>query len=147
MLFRSGRGGRGGGPAEFPTETQWSGNADTQRRVANAMRIAGTDMQPTAKMFCTATGPQRMAVARAAAGLPPIKDYVIEPTRIFDNVYFIGMPSQNVWAITTSAGIILLDTLNSEAEARDIIVPSMQKAGLDPKQIKYIVVGHGHPGQ
>jgi metallo-beta-lactamase class B len=146
-LDAQGRGGRGRGGPEFPTEQQWSSNAETQRRIATAMKIAGTDLLPQAKMFCTATGPQRMAVARQAAGLPPIPNYTIEPVRVFDNMYFIGMSSQNVWAITTSDGIILLDTLNSADEARDIIVPGLQKAGLDPKQIKYIIVGHGHPGQ
>ena len=146
-----GRGGRGAGgrgnALEFPRDLQWSNNAETQRRVAVAMKIAGSDLVPQAKMFCTATGPQRMAVARQAAGLPPMPNYTVEPTRLFDNMYFVGMTSQNAWAITTSDGIILLDTLNSADEARDIIVPSLKKVGLDPAQIKYIIVGHGHPGQ
>ncbi|MGH9256726.1 MAG: MBL fold metallo-hydrolase [Vicinamibacterales bacterium] len=141
-----GAGGRGAAP-EFPTDLQWSTNAETQRRVANAMKIAGSDLVPQAKMFCTATGPQRMAVARQVAGLPPMPNVVVEPTRVFDNMWWIGMTSQNVWAITTSEGIILLDTMNSSEEARDVIVPSMKKAGLDPAQIKFIVIGHGHPGQ
>jgi metallo-beta-lactamase class B len=141
-----GAGGRGN-QSQFPTELQWSTNEETKRRVANAMKIAGPDLQPQAKMFCTATGPQRMALARQAAGLPPMPNAVVEPTRVFDNMYWIGMTSQNVWAITTSEGIILLDTLNSEAEARDVIVPGLKKVGLDPAQIEYIIIGHGHPGQ
>ena len=140
--------GRGGVPRpEFPTEQQWTSNAETTRRIATAMKIAGEDMVPTAKMFCTATGPQRMALARQAAGLPPMPNVIVEPVRVFDNMYWIGMTSQNVWAITTSEGIILLDTMNSEQEAKDVIVAGMKKLGLDPAQIKYIVVGHGHPGQ
>ena len=141
-----GAGGRGNQP-EFPTELQWSTNEEAKRRVANAMKIAGSDMQPQAKMFCTATGPQRMAVARQAAGLPPMPNVIVEPTRVFDNMWWIGMTSQNVWAITTSEGIILLDTMNSADEARDVIEAGMKKAGLDPGQIKYIIIGHGHPGQ
>jgi metallo-beta-lactamase class B len=144
---RGGRGGRGRGGPEFPTEQQWTSNPETTRRIAAAMKIAGTDMVATAKMFCTATGPQRMAVARQAAGLPPMPNRAIEPVRVFDNMYFLGMTSQNAWAITTSDGIILLDTLNSTDEARDIIVPGLKKVGLDPANIKYIVLGHGHPGQ
>jgi kynurenine formamidase len=148
-LDGQGRGGRGGGRGapETPTEQQWSSSAEAQKRVANAMRIAGSDLVPQAKMFCTPTGPQRMAVARQVAGLPPMPNVIVEPTRVFDNIWWIGMTSQNVWAITTSDGIILLDTMNSADEARDVIVASMKKAGLDPAQIKYIVVGHGHPGQ
>jgi metallo-beta-lactamase class B len=139
--------GRGRGGPEFPTEEQWSGNAEARLRVQAAMKIAGNDLIPQAKMFCTATGPQRMAVARRAAGLPPMPNYTVEPTRVFDNMYFIGMTSQNVWAITTSDGIILLDTLNSADEAREVIVPGLRKVGLDPANIKYIIIGHGHPGQ
>ncbi len=148
-LDAQGRGGRGGGRGapETPTEAQWSSNAETQKRIATATKIAGSDLAPQARMFCTATGPQRMAVARQAAGLPPMPNVVVEPTRVFDNMWWIGMTSQNVWAITTSDGIILLDTMNSSDEARDVIVASMKKAGLDPAQIKYIVIGHGHPGQ
>jgi metallo-beta-lactamase class B len=140
------RGGRGG-PPTVPTEEQWLASVEAQRRVATAMTLAGTDLVPQAESFCTATGPLRLALARRAAGLPPIENYTIEPTRVFDNMYFIGMSSQNAWAITTSDGIILLDTLNSEEEARDVIVPSLKKVGLDPAAIKYIVIGHGHPGQ
>src|SRR4029453_9639697 len=140
-----GAGGQGNAP-EFPTDLQWSSNAETQRRVATAMKIASSDLLPQAKMFCTATGPQRMAVARQAAGLPPMPNVVVEPTRVFDNMWWIGMTSQNLWGITTSEGIILLDTMNSSDEARDAIVASMKKVGLDPAQIKYIVIGHGHPG-
>ena len=150
-LSAQGRGGRGAGARgaapEFPTELQWSNSAETQRRVANAMKIGGTDLAAQAKMFCTTTGPQRMAVARQAAGLPPMPNVVVEPTGVFDNMWWIGMTSQNVWAITTSEGIILLDTMNSSDEARDVIVAGMKKAGVDPARIKYIVVGHGHPGQ
>ncbi|MBI2186937.1 MAG: MBL fold metallo-hydrolase [Acidobacteria bacterium] len=149
MTLSAQRGGRGAGPGDagVPTEQQWSGNAETQKRVAAAMKMAGTDLVPQAKMFCTATGPLRMAVARQRAGLPPMPNVVVEPTRVFDNMYWIGMTSQNVWAITTSDGIILLDTMNSTDEARDVIVAGMKKVGLDPAQITYIVVGHGHPGQ
>ena len=59
----------------------------------------------------------------------------------------MGLASQGAFVITTSQGLILIDTLNTTEEARDILVPSMKKVGLDPAQIKYIVLSHGHPGQ
>jgi metallo-beta-lactamase class B len=136
-----------GGPPTVPTQEQWETSAEAQSRVATAMTLAGSDLRPQAQSFCSATGPLRLALARQAAGLPPIENYTVEPTRVFDNMYFIGMSSQNTWAITTSAGIILLDTLNSTEEARDVIVPSLEKVGLNPADIEYIIIGHGHPGQ
>jgi metallo-beta-lactamase class B len=108
------------------------------------MKLAGSDLLTEAKTFCTPTGPQRPLNARQAAGLPPEPNRLLEPTRIFDNMYYIGFTEVGAWAITTSDGIVLFDTLNTTEEARDILVPALKKLGLDPTQIKYIVIGHGH---
>jgi metallo-beta-lactamase class B len=140
---------RGGGarPPVFPTKDQFAASAEAQKHVAAARTIAGRDLQTEFANTCSSTGPQRAALARQDAGLPPLKDYTVEPTKIFDNVWFMGMASQGAFVITTSQGLILIDTLNTTEEARDILVPGMQKVGLDPAQIKYIVLSHGHPGQ
>jgi metallo-beta-lactamase class B len=140
---------RGGGarPPVFPTKDQFAASADAQKHVAAARAIAGTDLQTEFANTCSSTGPQRVALARQDAGLPPLKDYTVEPTKIFDNVWFMGLASQGAFVITTSQGLILIDTLNTTEEARDILVPGMKKVGLDPAQIKYIVLTHGHPGQ
>ena len=49
----------------------------------------------------------------------------------------------SAWAVKTSAGIILIDTLYGYA-AQDEIVDGMKKLGLDPADIKYIVISHAH---
>ena len=139
--------GGGAGPVRFPTQEQFAASAEAQKHVAAARKIAGTDLQKEFENTCSATGPQRAALAREAAGLPPLKDYTVEPTRMFDNMWYVGLASQGAFVITTSAGLILIDTLNNMEEARDVIVPGIKKAGLDPSQIKYIVMTHGHPGQ
>jgi metallo-beta-lactamase class B len=138
--------GRGGGAADdpVPTAQQWAASAETQKHVAAAMALAKNDLVAEAKAFCTPTGPQREALARQAAGLPPVPDRVVEPIRIFDNLYYFGFNDVGAWAIPTSAGIIVFDTLNSGDEARDVLVPGMKKMGLDPAQIKYVIIGHGH---
>jgi metallo-beta-lactamase class B len=62
---------------------------------------------------------------------------------VFDNLYFLGQSEYSVWAVTTSQGIILVDTIfgySVEAE----VVEGLQKLGLDPAQIKYAIVSHGH---
>ena len=131
----------------FPTEAQFEASAEAQRIVRDARAFAGTDLEREYANMCTHTGPQRMALARQQAGLPPLENYVVEPTKIFDNLWFVGPTSQGAFVITTSDGLILIDTLNNTEEARDILVPSIEKAGLDPRDIKYIVLSHGHPGQ
>jgi metallo-beta-lactamase class B len=46
-------------------------------------------------------------------------------------------------AVTTSEGIILIDTLY-EYSVEDEIVNGLKKLGLDPTKIKYVIVTHGH---
>ena len=68
----------------------------------------------------------------------------LPPAKIFDQLYYLGMPAVGSWAITTSDGIILVDTLDNQEEAERVIEGGMRKAGLDPAQIKYIVLTHAH---
>jgi metallo-beta-lactamase class B len=49
-----------------------------------------------------------------------------------------------VWAITTSEGIIVLDTI-FDYSVEDEVAGGMKKLGLDPANIKYAVVSHAHP--
>jgi metallo-beta-lactamase class B len=137
-------GQRGGGRGNFPTEKQFAESKEAQKHVAAAMALAKSDLVSEAKAFCTPTGPQRVALARQAAGLPQLEDRPLEPIKIFDNLYYIGFSDVGAWAIPTSDGIILIDTLNSSDEARDILVPGLKKVGLDPSRIRYIILGHGH---
>ena len=62
---------------------------------------------------------------------------------MFDNLYMLTTKANSAWAVKTSAGIILVDTLFGYA-AQDEIVDGMKKLGLDPADIKYIIVSHAH---
>jgi metallo-beta-lactamase class B len=77
------------------------------------------------------------------AKVPPRDSWYGEPAKVFDDVYFVGGKIHSSWALPTRDGIILIDTIfpyNSE----ELIVGGMQKLGLDPKQIKYILISHAH---
>jgi metallo-beta-lactamase class B len=77
------------------------------------------------------------------ASAPPREYWYAEPARVFDNLYFVGGKLHSAWALTTSEGIILIDTIytyNSE----ELIIGGMQKVGLDPKNIKYLLISHAH---
>ena len=77
------------------------------------------------------------------AKVPPRDSWYGEPAKVFDDVYFVGGKIHSSWALPTREGIILIDTIfpyNSE----ELIVGGMQKLGLDPKQIKYILISHAH---
>lgn len=67
-----------------------------------------------------------------------------QPIQVFDDVYSLGDDANNIWAIDTREGIILIDTLSSEEDARNIIVANMRRVGLDPARIRYILITHNH---
>src|SRR5689334_17059834 len=72
--------------------------------------------------------------------VPP---YVADPTKVFDNFYFIGGKVHSSWALKTSEGLIVFDTIfpyNSE----ELVIGGLQKLGLDPKDIKYLIISHAH---
>ena len=69
---------------------------------------------------------------------------VAPPAKVFDQLYYLGTNIVASWALVTSAGIIQIDTLNNNDDAQNIILAGYKKAGLDPAQIKYIILTHGH---
>ena len=67
-----------------------------------------------------------------------------EPGQAFDNLYYVGSASVSAWVLKTSDGLILIDALNNNKEAADLIEGGMRRLGLDPAQIRYVLVTHGH---
>ncbi len=65
-------------------------------------------------------------------------------SKVMDNLYFFAKGYVSAWAVTTPDGIIMIDALNREEDIKDVVIPGMQKLGLDPAQIKYVVVLHEH---
>jgi metallo-beta-lactamase class B len=66
----------------------------------------------------------------------------IAPFKVMDNLYYVGPGSVSVWLIPTSAGLILIDT--AQEPFVDYVVDNIRKVGFDPKNIKYILLTHGH---
>lgn len=66
-----------------------------------------------------------------------------EPQKVFDNLYFLGTKFHTSWALTTSDGIIIIDTLYNYAVGPEI-VEGLKKMNLDPAKVKYVLITHGH---
>ena len=69
--------------------------------------------------------------------------YYAEPYQVFDNLYFLGTQFHTAWALTTSAGIILIDTLYNYATETEI-VDGLKAMRLNPADVKYVLITHGH---
>jgi metallo-beta-lactamase class B len=134
--------------------------ADTHVTAAKA--AAGDDWQNLFNFQCYGPGPggQRTPPGAAPAqakggggagkgagkqaGPPDRSTWYSEPVKVFDNLYFFGQSEYAVWAITTSQGIIVVDTIfdySVEAE----VAEGMKKLGLNPANIKYAIITHPHP--
>jgi metallo-beta-lactamase class B len=66
-----------------------------------------------------------------------------DPLKVFDNLYYIGEKEFSAWAVVTSAGIIVIDTIWAYS-VEDEIVNGLRTLGFDPANIKYAIVSHAH---
>jgi metallo-beta-lactamase class B len=143
--------------------------ADTpDAHIAAAKAAAGEDFQNLFNFQCYGPGPGGPRAAAGAGaqrgpaggqgggqgggrgggrgqqGPPDRSTWYAEPVKVFDNLYFFGQSEYAVWAITTSQGVIVLDTI-FDYSVEEEVAGGMKKLGLDPANIKYAIVTHAHP--
>ena len=100
--------------------------------------------QPRAGAKPPAVGPGEPDEKAKLVPTPRDKWYV-PPVKVFDNLYFIGTQTESTWALTTSKGIILLNT-NFPWVTPDL-VNELKTFGLDPANIKYAIIVRSHSDQ
>jgi metallo-beta-lactamase class B len=125
-------------------------DADIRAAIQSAKAAAGTDFAGTLVTTCVLPASGGVNTSDnvpgyvANPGSAPGRDvWYAEPARVFDNLYFVGGKVHSSWALTSSDGIILIDTIfpyNSE----ELIVGGLRKLGLDPATIKYVLISHAH---
>ena len=79
----------------------------------------------------------------AAPATPDKAGWYASPYKVFDNLYWLGTRQHSSWALRTSGGIILIDTNFSWAIEPEI-VEGFGKLGLNPRDIKYVIISHAH---
>src|SRR5690242_10520579 len=130
--------------------TSAAGTRDFDREIEDAIRAAqraaGFEFLGTLTRLCLL--PALGSVNEADVVPPYVRDPTAAPARqtwyadaaqVFDNLYFVGGKLHSAWALQTSQGFILLDTIypyNSE----ELIVGGMTRLGLDPSEIRYVVI-------
>jgi len=127
------------------------GPAAVAAHKAAAAAAAGQEFAGVKASACSER--ERPAPAAAPAGRagqpapapasPPRDQWHAEPVKIFDNFSFIGTREHGSWALTTSAGIIVFDALYDYAVI-DEVEGGLKKLGLDPINMKFLIITHGH---
>ena len=64
------------------------------------------------------------------------------PLKVFGNLYFVGTEPASVHIIDTGDGLIMLDT--GYQQSLYLVIHNMHLLGLNPMDIKYILLTHGH---
>ena len=116
-----------------PTAPSKPDTPTIQQRIESIRKTAGAEWTPAVDFICKAN-PDRANRA---------DDPLIGPTKIFDNVYAIGRTGTVVYAITTSAGIALIDAGYAD-QLDSVLLPGLKALGLDPDNVRYVLLGHGH---
>jgi len=129
---------------------------DIDSHIAAAKAAAGLDFRGTFVNLCLPGGAPGGArggaprgaggAARGAAAAPATPDragWYASPYKVFDNLYWLGTRQHSSWALRTSGGIIVIDTNFSWAIEPEI-VEGFTKLGLNPRDIKYVIISHAH---
>ena len=137
--------------------------SEIDAHISAARAAAGLDFRNTFVNLClpgAARGAGRGAAGRGAAlapageaargrgagGAPPTPDrttWYAPPFKVFDNLYWLGTRQHSSWALQTSAGLILIDTNFAWATEPEII-QGLTSLGLNPRDLKYVVISHAH---
>jgi metallo-beta-lactamase class B len=115
--------------------------------VAAAKRAAGLDHAGTFRRICVApdnlNAAPRPPPLTGPRAVPDRATWYAAPYKVFDDLYFLGTQIHTSWALTTTDGIIVIDTLFDYAIEPEI-VDGLTKLGLDPADIKYVFISHAH---
>jgi metallo-beta-lactamase class B len=113
--------------------------------LAAAREAAGLDYAGTYRRICGIPD-NRYGTPRRAPGNRAVPDrdtWYARPYRVFDNLYFIGTRVHSAWALTTSEGIIVIDSLYEYAVEAEM-VDGLHALGLDPSDVRYMLISHAH---
>jgi metallo-beta-lactamase class B len=116
-----------------------------EAHIAVAKTAAQQDLMGLFDRVCGSLTPAAQMEGRGAPAQATLArgNWHADPVKVFDNLYFVGQTEYSAWAVTTSAGIILIDTIY-DYSVEDEVVGGLRRLGLDPASIKYAIVSHGH---
>jgi len=125
-------------------------DAEIEAAIRAAKNAAGTEFLGTLNTICLlpASGGENTSdnlpsYVRDPSLIPPRETWYAEPARVFDNLYFVGGKVHSAWALTTSEGIIIIDTIYPY-NSRELIIGGLEKLGLNPEDIRYVIISHAH---
>jgi metallo-beta-lactamase class B len=137
-------------PVVAPAGARAQASSEAVRAAVEAARqAAGLDHTPTFARLCQipvraiGAAPAVDDVPSALPSLDPTREWYTPPVRVFDDLFFLGQTAFSVWAVRTSEGIILVDAIFDYSVEAEVIA-GLRTLGLDPTQIRYVIISHAH---
>jgi metallo-beta-lactamase class B len=116
-----------------PSTPESGTGADVETHIERARMLAAADLAAPFDFFCVPGN------ARGTNSDGPS----IAPVQLFDNLFMLGNADTVVYAITTSDGIVLIDS-GYPGTTETVIIPGIEALGLDPADVRLVLLGHGH---
>ena len=88
-------------------------------------------------------GTSPISQAYRERGKEAVEFQKVPPVKMFDNLWYVGPGYVSCYLIKTSAGAILIDA-SEEPDMVAHVIDSIKKTGTDLKDIKAILISHGH---
>jgi len=126
-----------------------SPNDEARAHLEQARSAAGTDHAFIFGQLCQqpiqalGAAPPVGEVPAALPTIDQVRNWYAEPVKVFDDLYFLGQTAFSVWALRTSEGIILIDSI-FDYSVEDEVIGGLKKLGIDPKEIRYVIISHAH---
>jgi len=126
-----------------------SSDPEVVRHLDAARKAAGLEHGSLFNLLCPVppgTDRGEWGLPASPAGLPSLPGeelWTTAPVRVFDNLHYVGQTEFSAWAITTSEGIIVIDALY-DYSVETQVADGLRALGLDPTDIRYVVISHGH---
>ena len=123
-----------GGAGRGAGQGRGSGSDPSLPLVQQAFKLSDPRFLISFSRYCMLNGPNT-ANGKGDAAIP---------SKLFDNLFYVGRTDVGAWVLKTSGGLVLFDTLNNRDEAEHIVVAGMRKLGLNPDDLKAVILTHSH---
>jgi metallo-beta-lactamase class B len=125
-----------------PLRAEEGDNAIVDRHIAAAAKAAKMDQLGPLGLCKTATSAPAPSFMETHDKM--VKEPALEPMQVMDDLYFLGSQWTTAWAVKTTKGLVIIDAMDNADEAKNYIEGGLRKLKLDPADIKYVIVSHGH---